>query len=68
MQVAFDHDEAVTHYLSPQSRFSWLQVGQLFRFPGSQRKLGRTKTGYRYHEGSPVFRTGARTAVIKLEE
>lgn len=64
----FDAKEACDHCLNPVARFSDLEPGKHFRFPGSQTLQIRTKSGYRRAEGSPVFKTGARTAVIPSDD
>jgi hypothetical protein len=59
--------EALTHLLNPVARFSELDAGELFRFPGSQVIHTKTKSGYRTGDQKPVWKTGARVAVIPVQ-
>lgn len=62
----FDVKEATDHILNPSCRFGELEPGELFRFPGSQSLMVKTKSGYRRQSGSPVFKMGAKVAVIQM--
>lgn len=61
----WDAKEAADHYLKPEARFGDLLAGEQFRFPGSETIMTKTRSGYRSGK-SPVFKTGRRVAVIKV--
>ena len=63
----FDAKEAADHCLRPVARFTDLSPGEQFRFPGMQRRMIRTKRGYRRQDQAHEYKTGAKTAVIPLE-
>lgn len=69
----FDPVEAADHCLHPELRFNDLDPGDRFRFPGMTIHLYKTKSGYRRTDPvtlvpvGPVWKTGARTAVIPLD-
>ncbi len=62
----FNAKEAADVYLKPHVCFSDLKPGEVFRFPGMERPLVRVRGGYRYQTGSPIFKTGKKTAVITI--